>query len=298
MVDNQGMTGPIATDTDLQLALTAFHANARRHVFQGSRYRMRYFTWGSGPPIVFIHGMADSSPAFVMVMHHLVERHTCIAYELPDGKTDGSNLRKYSHNDYCMDLLELLDHLNLPKVSVLGSSFGSTITLAALARKPDLFTHGILQGAFAYRPLNSAQRLLCNSARNWPGWIADWPALFRRVLQWIEHQTFARLTPEVKNFLLKNGGQTPLQAAATRSLTFDRIDLRPLLPTILTPVLMIGGEHDPLVPRECEYELERGLPHVKRIQFSGCGHYPHYSHPVPMAEAVKIFLADSVDGHP
>jgi pimeloyl-ACP methyl ester carboxylesterase len=286
------MTGPIATDADLQLALAAFRSSSKKNLFNASRFRMRYFTWGSGPPIVFIHGMADSASAFVMVMHQLVERHTCIAYELPDGTTDGSNLGKYTHTDYADDLLELLDHLNLPRVAVLGSSFGSTIALAALSRRPERFTHGILQGAFAHRPLNFAQRCLCRTARFWPGWIADWPAIFRFVLQRIEQQTFARLTPQVRKFLLENGGRTPVQAATMRSLMIDRIDLRPLLPSIQTPILMIGGDSDSLVPKKCEYEIERSSPNVKRIEFSGCGHYPHYTHPIPMAEAIKNFSGE------
>jgi pimeloyl-ACP methyl ester carboxylesterase len=251
---------------------------------------MRYFTWGSGSPIVFIHGMADAASAFVMVMHQLFERHTCIAYELPDGTTDGSILGQYTHTDYADDLLELLDHLSLARVAVMGSSFGSTIALEALSRRSERFTHGILQGSFAHRPLNFLQRCLCRSARYWRGWSGDWPAIFRIVLQQIEQQTFARLTPQVKKFLLDNGGRTPLQAAAMRSLMIDQIDLRPLLPSIQTPVLMIGGDNDSLVPRVCEYEIARSSPNVKRIEFSGCGHYPHYTHPIPMAEVMKIFL--------
>ena len=84
-----------------------------------------------------------------------------------------------------------------------------------------------------------------------------------------------------------------MRAAAMRSMMIDRIDLRPLLPTILTPVLMIGGDRDPLVPRWCEKQIERSLPHVRRVELYGCGHYPHYTHPVLMAETVKSFLEHS-----
>jgi pimeloyl-ACP methyl ester carboxylesterase len=258
---------------------------------------MRYFTWGSGPPIVFIHGMADAAQAFVMVMHQLVEQHTCIAYELPDGTTDGSSLKKYSHDNYTDDLLELLDQLNLPSAAVLGSSFGSTIALASLSRKPERFTHGILQGSFAHRPLNFFQRYLCKIGRYWPGWIAEYPIVFRRVLRLIEKQTFATLPPKVTKFLIRNGGMTPFQAAAMRSLMFDSLDLRQFLPSIQTPVLMIGGDSDGLVPRQCEDEVERRLPSVKRVIFSGCGHYPHYTHPIPMAEAIQSFLDGAGNVH-
>jgi pimeloyl-ACP methyl ester carboxylesterase len=287
------MTGPTVTDTELQLALAAFRAQARSSVFRATRYRMRYFVWGSGPPIVFIHGMSDRARAFAMVMHHLIENYTCVAYELPDGMTDGSELRRYTHKDYVGDLLELIDHLGLTNVAVLGSSFGSTIALAAMANAPRRFTQGILQGGFAHRPLTRSQRVLSRIARFWPGWFADWPALYRRAMRWIAQPTLSLLPPAVTHFLLENGGRTPLRAAALRSMMIDCIDLRPLLPTIQIPVLMIGGDRDPLVPRWCEKQIERSLPHVQRVEFSGCGHYPYYTHPILMAEAMKGFLEHS-----
>jgi pimeloyl-ACP methyl ester carboxylesterase len=284
------MTGPTVTDTELRLALAAFRAQARPYVLRTARYRMRFFVWGSGPPIVFIHGMSDRARAFAMLMHPLIEQYTCVAYELPDGTTDGSELLNYSHADYTADLLELLDHLGLATVTVLGSSFGSTIALASLANAPTRFTHGILQGGFAHRPLTRAQRVLSHIARFWPGWFADWPSAYERAMRWVEQPTFSLLPQGVSHFLLENGGRTPICAAALRSMMIDRIDLRPLLPTIQTPVLMIGGDRDPLVPWWCEKQVERSLHHVQRVEFSRCGHYPHYTHPVLMAETVKNFL--------
>jgi pimeloyl-ACP methyl ester carboxylesterase len=287
------MIAHTVTDSDLQQALAAFRAQARCNVLSGTRYQMRYFCWGSGAPIVFLHGMADLAQAFIMVMNHLVERRTCIAYELPDGTTDGSSLSSYSHADYVADLIELLDHLEFPQAVVLGSSFGSTIALEALARRPERFTHGILQGAFAHRPLSFYQRYLSHVARHWHGWVADWPIIFRRVLLGVERQTFAVLPPLVSRFLLENGGRTPLCAAALRSIMIDRMDLRPLLPAIRAPVLLIGGDSDPLVPKKCELEILENLRNGERVEFSGCGHYPQYSHPISMALAVKNFLENA-----
>src|SRR5438128_1543168 len=109
------MSAPAVTADDLSAALAAFRAGAVHGTLRTGRYRMRYFAWGAGPPLVFIHGMADSSRAFVMVMHRLAPRFTCVGYELPDGTTDGSNLVRYAHADYTADLLALLDHLGFDR---------------------------------------------------------------------------------------------------------------------------------------------------------------------------------------
>src|SRR5262245_18761141 len=131
------------TTAELTEALAALRAQAARGVLDTGRYRMRYFVWGSGLPIVFIHGMADAGEAFAMVMHRLASRFTCIAYELPDHTTDGSRLGAYSLAQYTADLVCLIDHLKLERVVVLGSSFGSLITLSSLAERPERITHGI-----------------------------------------------------------------------------------------------------------------------------------------------------------
>src|SRR4051794_26588172 len=105
------MSTPTVTPEELHAALGAFRARAAAGTLDTGRYRMRYFTWGSGPPLVFVHGMADAARAFVMVMHWLVGRFTCVGYELPDGTTDGSALARYKHANYAADLVALLDHL-------------------------------------------------------------------------------------------------------------------------------------------------------------------------------------------
>jgi pimeloyl-ACP methyl ester carboxylesterase len=98
------------------------------------------------------------------------------------------------------------------------------------------------------------------------------------------------MPPAVAEFYLANGGRTPIRAAALRGLAIDRTDLRPVLPDVRVPVLLVTGDHDPLVSPECTAELARGLPDVRRVEFAGCGHYPQYTHPGQMAEAIGEFL--------
>lgn len=286
------LTDRVATAEQLRVALAVFRRDARLGSLNTGRYRMRYFVWGAGPPLVFVHGMADAARSFVMVMHRLIERFTCIGYELPDGKSDGSHLCRYHLTDYTTDLVALLDHLGLDRVAVLGSSFGSLVVLQALATVPQRFTHAVLENGFARRPLASFQRVLVHIGRFWPGWFGDWPALFRQVMQRVEPVAMTRTPAEVADFLVECGGRTPLCTSALRSIVIDRTDLRPLLPKITTPVLLLTSNCDRLVPRSCWDELVAGLPIVRQVELPGCGHYPHFSHPGPMAEQIMQFLCE------
>ncbi|MBX9628049.1 MAG: alpha/beta hydrolase [Gemmataceae bacterium] len=282
--------GATVTAEELAAARAAFRTEARRGEFHTGRYRLRYSAWGDGPPVVFVHGMAGAADQFVMVRHRLASGYTTVAYELPDGLTDGAALGRYTLREYVADLLALFDHLGYRRAAVLGSSFGSIITLSALVAYPDRFTAAVLQGGFARRPLSRWEVQAARLGRFLPGWFGDWPVIYRAISVGGNPNLFRDAPPAVADFFLRSGGMTTCRAAAVRGLTLARTDLRSLLPTIRTPLLLVGGDQDELVPRWCEAEVEAGVPGARRVEIAGCGHYPQFTHPGPMAAAVAEFL--------
>jgi pimeloyl-ACP methyl ester carboxylesterase len=267
-----------------------YRQQARHGQIGTGRYHLRYFTWGQGRPLVFIHGMADAPQAFIMVMEHLRERFCCVAYALPEGCRDGGNLSCYRLADYAADLLALLDHLGFAEAAIVGSSFGSLICLSALRYAPQRCRWGILQNGFAWRPLSRWEKELARWGRSLPGWFADWPNLHDAVMRFLEPVMTRQLPAPVTAAYLRHAAHTPIAAAAWRAWTIAQSDLRPLLPDIHQPVLLITGDQDRLVPPACWQELQEGLPRCRRVQIPGCGHYPQYSHPHVMAQVIENFL--------
>jgi pimeloyl-ACP methyl ester carboxylesterase len=270
-------------------ALAVWDREARRGVIDTGRYRMPFFVWGSGPPVVFIHGLADQSRSFVPVMAALRREFTCIGYELPAGGSDGARLGAYRHPHLVADLIALLDHLRIRQTSLFGSSFGSTIALATLHDHPDRATRAVIQGGFAFRPLAPWERILCDFARYWPGPMATLPLRDR-----LHHPTEVHLfdgRPELWEFHRENFDVAPKAAVARRGLMILDVDLRRQLPAIRQPVLMICGDSDATVPAVCDGPLLEGLPNVARVELPACGHYPHYTHAPLVAEIVRQFLA-------
>src|SRR5207244_8349700 len=82
----------------------------------------------------------------------------------------------------------------------------------------------------------------------------------------------------------------PKAAVARRGLMVLNVDLRPKLPAIHQPVLMLCGDCDPVVPVACEGPLLERLPHVARVELPACGHYPQYTHAPLVAEVLRQFL--------
>ena len=76
--------------------LDRFAREARQGVCDTGHYRCRYFTWGEGPPLLFVHGLMDSSQAFVLPATLLSRSFRCITYDLPRGD-DGAKLRDFTH---------------------------------------------------------------------------------------------------------------------------------------------------------------------------------------------------------
>jgi pimeloyl-ACP methyl ester carboxylesterase len=101
---------------------------------------------------------------------------------------------------------------------------------------------------------------------------------------------FAGCPPEVWSFFLEQNGSPPIAAVARRALILHRLDLRPLLAEVRQPVLLVCGESDPLVGKDCEETLLRGLPNAGRVELPGCGHFPYLTHADVLAEVVRGFL--------
>lgn len=270
-------------------ALAAWRREAHVGVCHTGRYQCRFFVWGEGQPLLFVHGMSDQARCFVPLIAHLKSRFRCIAYELPNGVTDGAKLGQIRHADLVADLFELLDHLRISQLALYGGSFGSTVALAALVRQPQRFLRAAVHGAFARRRLAPAERILANFARHWRGRLRELP--LRSVVQrHADAPAFATAVPEAWSYQRANTSAAPLRAVAHRALLIDELDLRPLLRKITQPIMLVTGDRDSLVGQAAKDELLNGMPHADCLEFQNCGHYPQYTHTAGLAEALKRFL--------
>lgn len=282
-------TCPHSDRIDLQQALRRFEREAVWGSCDTGRYRCPYFVWGTGPPLVFVHGLSDQARSFALVISRLSERFRCIAYDLPQGQGDGARIGRLTHDDLVADLIALVDHMDVKQSYLLGSSFGSTIVLAALRAAPARFPRAILQGGFARRPLATAEILLARLLRHWQSPMSRLPGR-EAITRLVDGQTFAAQPAKLFRYFLDCTGANPTAAFAQRALLLHRVDLEPLLPEIEQPILLVCGDNDRLVGPSCEEVLLTGLSNAHRIELPDCGHYPHYTHPDLLAEVIRRFL--------
>ena len=266
-----------------------FEREAIRGVCDTGRYLMPYFTWGQGPPLVFVHGAADTAMSFRPVIARLSAHFRCIAYTLPQGHDDGARLWGYHHADLVEDLWALFAHLGLERAYVLGSSFGSTVALAAMRQHPERIPRAILQGGTAYRPLRFLERVLTFGLRFFPGKMAKLRRR-ERLLARIHRPCFEGLPEEVYRAFVDWTGEARLAALGHQARWLHGIDLRADLPAIRQPVLLLHGERDSVMPRRHADALLAGLGSAGLVVLEGAGHVPQYTHPEMLAGVIRQFL--------
>jgi pimeloyl-[acyl-carrier protein] methyl ester esterase len=177
--------------------------------------------------------------------------------------------------------------------ALLGWSLGGTLALAAAARHPGHIGRVITVGSTA----SFIQR-------------EEWPHAERRedlasFTAAIETDAQAMLPRFVGNFnrgdrqaktltrrILQEIGTLPPLATLEAGLHWlANFDIRPLLPTIRCPVLLMVGASDPLVPLAAAEAMTAALPDARLTVMADCAHSPFLSDPETFAAHVREFLA-------
>ena len=236
---------------------------------------------GRGPALLYLHG-AGGSGNVVGFAESLAERFDVI---LPDHPGFGeSDLPGWLDNihDAAYFYLDLMAHLDLRDVHIVGSSLGGWIALEIAVRSTQRVKSLVLSGAAG---------LNCKDARR--GDIFMWePA--QRIRNMIVDQTLAEkllaITPtdEQAGIAVKNEFATARLAWEPR---FFDPNLHKWLHRIDVPVQIVWGDTDRVFPLPFGENLQRHLPGSTMTVIPKCGHLPHVEQP----DRFKAIIAGFVD---
>lgn len=243
-------------------------------------------SWGSGPPLYFLNGMGGTSELFALFGYLLREEFRCVFFDtVPPRARDSETVLR----ELAADVSVIADQLGDRRVSLFATSFGGLVALQALATEPDRFDRAVLQGAFARRQLSLAERALLQVARLLSRPLRELP--WRERIQEQNHRTwFPPFDQGRWQFFLENTGEVSVDVLVRRAAVIRDVDLRPLLPRIAQPILLIRGEGEGLVSTQSHDELRNGLPNVQEEVMHTTGHLPYLTHPHRLAKLVKPFL--------
>ncbi|MEI5908191.1 alpha/beta hydrolase [Bacillus spongiae] len=95
---------------------------------------LHYEVHGSGDPIVMIHSPGVDMREWVFIVPHLAKTNQVVIF---DGRGAGKSPSPSEPTDYVDDLLKLIDHLGLKKVTLVGHSMGGQIATDFTLTFPD-----------------------------------------------------------------------------------------------------------------------------------------------------------------
>ncbi len=119
--------------------------------------RMHYFRWGNPtkPPILMTHGFLSHSRCFAFVAPFFAEDYHIVAYDL-SGMGDSEAREKCDMAARGREMIGVAEALDLCghrlKPIIVAHSFGSAVTLEALALAPDAFSGAVICDLMVLRP--------------------------------------------------------------------------------------------------------------------------------------------------
>ena len=234
---------------------TMFGRNAKVGKYVNTRgFRMYYEVYGKGEPLLIIHGNSGSINNFVHQIPYFSKKYKVI---LADSRAQGRSVDKGDSLSYEMmtdDLNALLDTLHVKDAFVIGWSDGGINGLLLAMRHPD-----------------KVRKLAVTGANLWPDATAVDPWGY----------AWASGLASEGDSLLKAGklnAEMRDQLKVIRLLSREPHITLAQLTTITCPSLIIGGDHDVILPEHTAL-IARNIPQSYLWILPNSGHStPVYYH--------------------
>ena len=265
--------------------LADFHKQADAWYLDRPNYRISGRTLGSGPPLYLLNGFSGTHELYSLFVWLMRDRYRCVLFDYP-APSDGKVLTLAEMAD---DLVAIADTCGDRQCHLFASSFGGLVAMSAMARHPDRFGRSIIQAGFTHRRLSRSERVCIDLFRRLPGRLRHFPG--RRAVQRQSHRRWFPPFDETRwQFFSDNTGSVPLAEMARRAAIVRDCDLRPLLPAIAQPLLLLRTEGNGQILDACNQELADNLPHATLESMNESGQFPFLTHPHRLAKIVYAYL--------
>lgn len=266
-------------------------AHSRTEILDGCQANV--IEIGSGPLMVFVHGLGGSWQNWLENLPHFARTHRCVALDLPGFGASDPVDGDVSIERYARMVAELIDE---PAV-VVGNSMGGFIALELAIKQPDHVSKLVLvSAAVLWQEYRRARPLvtLANVTEGVVGRaLADAPELL--VKRPKVRQTALRFggirkvpSPELQRELILTARRTPGFLPALKALS--DYPLREDLPSVRCPTLIVWGDKDPLVDVSHARELGDAIPGARVSIYERTGHVVQLERPERFNAEVAAFV--------
>jgi pimeloyl-ACP methyl ester carboxylesterase len=265
---------------------------------------VHYKEMGEGETdFILLHGFGASVYSWREVMDDFAQLGRVIAYDRPAfGLTERPMPETWTENPYGMDanielLRGLMDVLGIEKAILVGNSAGGGVSVAFALKYPEriqslvLVDPGLGGGRGPQFPAWALPLMWTPQMRHLgPLMMRDYKETLPNTIQreWYDQ---TKLTDETRQEYLKLL-QIEKWDRAFYELTFAPAypELRPMLPNIVVPVLVIAGQEDRLIRSSYFEAVSKEIPGAQLVLLPKCGHVPHEECPDIFMEKVEEYL--------
>jgi len=267
---------------------------------------MAYTDTGEGEAILFIHGLASYAPAWKYTISELSKSYRCIAVDLIGyGKSSKGQYQADMsfHTGY---LFELMDHLEISALHVIGHSMGGQIALKMAIEKPTRIKSLLLMAPAGIETFTAQEREIFKNSTT-PESIAEvsdeqyranlslnFYAMDERAEFMYEDRMKIKSDEQFMDycFVVAEGVMGMLNEPV-----FEHLG------DIMHPTLICYGQEDRLIPNTYLHkelttksigELAIAqIPNSKLKMISKAGHFVHFDQPEKVNEIIKNFLENN-----
>ena len=216
---------------------------------------LHYLVRGRGEPVLLLHGLGASGADFAYQVRALEGQFKVIVPDLPGCGHSGPLRSDCSIENFAASLWLLLDHLEIPKTSIMGFSLGGAVALEMALQRPDAVPRLALVNSLASYKID-----------NWSKWLeARLPGtlvhLFgMRLTGWL---CASRMFPHPWQQSLRQRAAAVIAAVPAASYlgimsALERWSATDRLAGLRNRTLVIAAEHD-YTPLAEKRELARNL---------------------------------------
>jgi pimeloyl-ACP methyl ester carboxylesterase len=266
-------------------------------------YRRAYRVAGSGPPVVLVHGIGDSSTTWLPVIAALARRHLVIAPDLLGHGSSDKPRADYSVAAYANGIRDLLGVLDVERATLVGHSLGGGVAMQFAYQFPERTERLVLVGSGGAGPdvTPVLRAMTLPGAANLLGLLQLPTARLQVGLAIGMLQLLGTDLGQDAHDLLRMVDALPdatARAAFIRTLRAV-MDWRGQVVTMLDrcyltrgmPTMLVWGDRDAVVPVAHGRRAHRAMPGSRLEIFPGAGHFPFHSDPARFVTLMEQFLA-------
>jgi pimeloyl-ACP methyl ester carboxylesterase len=253
-----------------------------------------YEVSGSGPAIVFAHGLGGNHMAWWQQLAHFSPRYTCVTFSHRGFPPSGAVAGASAPDAYADDLAALIAELGLNEVRLVAQSMGGWTCLEYALREPGKVRALVMastSGTLDFRQLKGPEAAE----------IQQWVRGADRKVAELEARGFsqasgARMHEEQPALAHLYGQISRLTPAEFRESVRGRIRaMRTGSPSLLAqlpmPVLFLTGDEDVVFPAAAGPGFAALAPHGRAARIPKAGHSVYFERAAEFNRIVEEFLA-------